>query len=423
MIFVLIGLTAFFVAAEFAFIRVRHTRIDQLIEEGNRKAITAKKVISNIEIYLSTAQLSITMIALALGWIGESVLSVFFEPLFTMVSLPANVEYSITIFLSFLLVTLLTVVIGELAPKNIAIQRAEQISLFAARPLTIITKILYPLTWSLNKLAFVVMRLFGLKESADSLDAHSEKELRMIVNESYKSGEINQSEFKYVNNIFEFDNRLAKEIMVPRTEIIAFDQDSSIEECLAVAKEQNFTRYPITAGDKDHIIGIINIKEVLIDLVSTQQTNDVRYYIRPIIRIIETIPIHDLLLKMQKERIHMAVLMDEYGGTAGLVTVEDIIEEIVGEIRDEFDMDEINEVQKLGDDTYIVDAKVLVSEINDLLGIEISDEDVDTIGGWILTENYEATVGDTIEFEQYQFTITEMEDHQIRYLKITKSND
>ena len=424
LVFTLVGLNAFFVAAEFALIRVRHTRIEQLVEEGNRRARVVQKILANIEIYVSTAQLSITMIALALGWIGESVFAGLFEPIFTLVSLPSGVQYGITIFFSFLIVTLLTVVVGELAPKNIAIQRAEKIALIAAHPLLVVASVLYPLTWSLNKLSFVVLRPFGVRRPSEASDeAHSEEELRIIMNASYKSGEINQSEFKYVNNVFEFDNRIAKEIMVPRTEIVAFEQYFSIEDCLQVVKEQNFTRYPILDGDKDHIIGMINIKEVLTDLVTTEQVNSIQHYMRPIIQIIETIPIHALLLKMQQERIHMAILMDEYGGTAGLVTVEDIIEEIVGEIRDEFDMDEVNEIRKLSDGAYIVAAKVLVSDINELLGVTISDEDIDTIGGWVLTENYEAKAGDTITFGAYRFTIIEMDDHQIRYLKIVKNED
>ncbi len=418
--FFLIGLTAFFVAAEFAFIRLRSTRIDQLIEEGNKKAITVKKITSNIEVYLSTAQLGITMSALALGWVGESSFEVVLAPLFELVSLPENVEHTATVAFSFILVTLLTVVIGELAPKNIAIQKAESIAFAFARPLIILNQILYPFTWALNKLATLIVRLFGLKSTSDS-DAPSEEELRMIVSESYKSGEINQSEFKYVNNIFEFDNRIAKEIMVPRTEIIALAKNASVDDCLLTLREENFTRYPIVDGDKDHIIGMINVKEVLTDIVSNKKISDLNKFIRPIIRVIDSIPIHNLLLKMQKDHIQMAILMDEYGGTSGLVTVEDIIEEIVGEIRDEFDVDETNEIEQLNDNTYVVDAKVLITEINDLLGTEILEDDIDTIGGWILTENYEATAGDIIEFENYQFKILEMDDHQIRFIEISRN--
>jgi CBS domain containing-hemolysin-like protein len=252
--------------------------------------------------------------------------------------------------------------------------------------------------------------------------AHTEEELRIILSESYKSGEINQSEFKYVNKIFEFDNRIAKEIMVPRTEMVSLSKDDTLETFLEVLREEKFTRYPIIDGDKDHIIGLVNIKEMMTDLIGNENLSSqtLEAYTRPIIRVIETIPIHDLLVKMQKDRVHMAILMDEYGGTSGLVTVEDILEEIVGEIRDEFDMDEIPMVRKIKDNHYIIDSKVLVTEVNDLLGIEINDEDIDTIGGWILTENYEAKEGDNILHESYTFKILEMEEHHIKYLEVSK---
>lgn len=420
MILILVALTAFFVAAEFAYIRIRPTRVDQLIEEGNKKAIKVKYIITHIEQYLSTAQLGITMSALAMGWIGESAFEGAIGSFLSIFSLPPSFEKTVSFALSFLIVTLFTVVVGELAPKNLAIQKAEAIVFFCSTPLIITHKILYPFTWILNTSATLIMKPLGLKSASEVDEAHSEEELRMIVNESYMSGEINQSEYKYVNNIFEFDNRIAKEIMVPRTEIVALDKDDNLEESIAIFKEQNFTRYPIIDGDKDHIIGMINAKEVLTALATNKKFKDIQHFIRPIIRVIDSIPIQNLLVKMQKERIHLAVLMDEYGGTSGLVTVEDILEEIVGEIRDEFDADEVNDIRTFDEKTTIVDAKVLVTEINDLLGTEIDDEDVDTIGGWFLTENYDAKTGDIVEFENYQFKIIEMDEHQVRFIEITK---
>ena len=415
-----VALTAFFVAAEFAYIRIRPTRVDQLIEEGNKKAIKVKSIITHIEYYLSTAQLGITMSALAMGWIGESAFEGIIGKVLIFFSLPEGVEKTVSFALSFMIVTLFTVVVGELAPKNLAIQKAEAIAFYCATPLIITHKILYPFTWVLNKSATLIMKPFGLKAVSDSEDAHSEEELRMIMNESFMSGEINQSEYKYVNNIFEFDNRIAKEIMVPRTEIVTLDTNNSFEESIAVFQEQNFTRYPLIDGDKDHIIGIINAKEVLTALSTKQTFPSIKHFMRPIIRVIDSIPIQDLLVKMQKDRIHLAVLMDEYGGTSGLVTVEDILEEIVGEIRDEFDADEINEIRTFGENTTIVDGKVLITEINDILGTVIDDEDIDTIGGWFLTENYDAKTGDIVEFDNYQFKIIEMDEHQIRFIEIIK---
>jgi CBS domain containing-hemolysin-like protein len=422
LIAILIALTAFFVASEFAIVKIRSSRIDQLIEEGNSNAIAAKKVISNLDEYLSACQLGITITALGLGWLGEPTVEQMLRPVFEGLNIPSSVSHVLTFGIAFAAITFLHVVVGELAPKTLAIQKAETVTLLMSRPLIMFYKIMFPFIWALNGSARVFTSLFGLKRASEHEIAHTEEELRIIMAESLKSGEINQSEFKYVNKIFEFDNRIAKEIMVPRTEIMSLSKDDTLGTFLKVLKEEKFTRYPIIDGDKDHIIGLVNIKEMMTDLIGNEHldTQTLEIYTRPIIRVIETIPIHDLLVKMQKDRIHMAILMDEYGGTSGLVTVEDILEEIVGEIRDEFDMDEIPMVRKVKDDHYIFDSKVLVTEVNDLLGLEIDDEDVDTIGGWILTENYDAKEGDILSFESFAFKILEMEEHHIKYLEVSK---
>ncbi|MBT2729086.1 HlyC/CorC family transporter [Bacillus sp. ISL-75] len=420
---ILIALTAFFVASEFAIIRVRSSRIDQLIEDGNSSAVTAKRVISNLDEYLSACQLGITITALGLGWLGESTFEKILHPIFKGLHIPESFNQILSVGFAFAAITFLHVVIGELAPKTLAIQKAEWITLMMSRPLILFYKVMYPVIWLLNGSARITTRFFGLKPVSENEIAHTEEELRIILSESYKSGEINQSEFKYVNKIFEFDNRIAKEVMVPRTEIVSLSKDDTLETFLQVLREEKFTRYPIIDGDKDHIIGLINIKEVMTDLIGNEKLAErtLENYTRPIIRVIETIPIHDLLVKMQKDRVHMAILMDEYGGTSGLVTVEDILEEIVGEIRDEFDMDEIPEIRKIKENHYIIDSKVLVSEVNDLLGVEIDDEDVDTIGGWILTENYEAKEGDILLHDTYSFKILDMEEHHIKYIEVTKN--
>jgi CBS domain containing-hemolysin-like protein len=419
---ILIALTAFFVASEFAIIRIRSSRIDQLIEEGNTKAISAKKVISNLDEYLSACQFGITITALGLGWLGESTIEGLLRPIFVGLHIPENITHVLAIGIAFAAITFLHVVVGELAPKTLAIQKAEMITLVMSRPLILFYKIMYPIIWALNNSAKITASMFGLKPVSENEIAHTEEELRIILSESYKSGEINQSEFKYVNKIFEFDNRIAKEVMVPRTEIVSLSKDDTLETFLQLVREEKFTRYPIMDGDKDHIIGLVNIKEMITDLVGNENLSSqtLEKYTRPILRVIETIPIHDLLVKMQKDRVHMSVLMDEYGGTSGLVTVEDILEEIVGEIRDEFDMDEIPMIRKIKDHHYIIDSKVLVSEVNDLLGLEIDDEDIDTIGGWVLTENYEVKEGDIIPHDSYTFKILEMEEHHIIYIEVIK---
>ncbi|EDL64212.1 hemolysin family protein [Bacillus sp. SG-1] len=419
---VLIGLTAFFVASEFAIVKVRSSRIDQLVSEGNPKAKAAQKIISNLDGYLSACQLGITITALGLGWLGEPTIVVLLNPVFESFAIPESVSHVIAFVIAFGVITFLHVVIGELAPKTWAIQRAEQLTLLTAKPLIWFYKIMYPFIFTLNGSARFITRMFGLGDASEHEVAHSEEELRIILSESYQSGEINKSELEYVNKIFEFDNRIAKEVMVPRMEIISLEKDTPLKEIVKTVKEEGYTRYPVTEGDKDNILGVINIKEILTDCLSSDcpQDQPVPNYIKPIIRVIETIPLQNLLLKMQKERSHMAILIDEYGGTAGLITAEDIIEEIVGEIQDEFDIDERPYVQKVGETHFIFDAKLLINEFNELLGTELSDEEVDTIGGWMLTQKYDLKQGDSLFEGGYKITAKEMEGHHIFYVEVKK---
>lgn len=422
LVILLIALTAFFVASEFAIVKVRGSRIDQLLDEGNEAALSAKRIVTNLDTYLSTCQLGITITALGLGWLGEPTIESMLRPLFLQLHFHESFNRFLSFTIAFSVITFLHVVIGELAPKSFAIQKAEQITLSISRPLILFYKIMYPFIWVLNSSARLVTHLFGLKTASEHDLAHSEEELRIILSESYESGEINQSEYKYVNKIFEFDNRIAKEIMVPRTEIVSLEIDTNLSEILEIVEEEKYTRYPVTDGDKDNIVGMINIKELLTDCMKKkcEEQNPLSSYLKPVIRVIESIPIQDLLVKMQKQQTHMAILSDEYGGTAGLVTVEDIIEEIVGEIRDEFDIDEIPFIQQIKPNHYILDAKLLISEVNDLLNTTLSEEDVDTIGGWFLTQKFDVQKGDTLEAEGYLFTIKEIEGHHILYIEVVK---
>ncbi|MEH7245819.1 hemolysin family protein [Neobacillus niacini] len=424
LIALLIALTGFFVATEFAIVKVRGSRIEQLIAEGIKGAKAAKHVTTHLDEYLSACQLGITVTALGLGWLGEPTVESLLLPLFQMLELNEAVAHVLSFGLAFASVTFLHVVIGELAPKTIAIQRAEQITLLFSKPLIFFYKVMYPFIWILNHSARVLVGWFGFKGVSENELGLSEEELRILLSESYESGEINKSELEYVNNIFEFDERLAKEIMVPRTEMITLDMNDSIETVRDVIKKEKYTRYPVVVdGDKDNILGLINIKEILTEDITKEEllkNTTLKRILKPVIRVIESIPIHDLLVKMQKERSHMAILLDEYGGTSGLVTVEDILEEIVGEIRDEYDIDEVAEIRKINNDHYLFNAKVLVGEVNDTLGTNLSDDEMDTIGGWFLTRNFDAKKGDEIEEEGFIFTIKEIQGHHILFIEVKK---
>lgn len=281
---------------------------------------------------------------------------------------------------------------------------------------------MYPFIWALNGSARVVTGLFGLNPASEHEVAHSEEELRLILSESYESGEINQREFKYVNNIFEFDNRVAKEIMVPRTEVVGLYEDEPFETHIKVIAQEKYTRYPVFGEDKDEIIGMVNVKDLFIRYMdgSRDEECSIMPYTRPVIEVLENIPIHDLLLQMQRKHIPLAVLYDEYGGTAGIVTLEDILEEIVGEIRDEYDEDENPPIEHVSEGYKIVEGKVLISEVNDLLGIHLIADDVDTIGGWIMVQKQIVAEGDIIEKHGFYFKVLEKDMHQIKRVEIRK---
>lgn len=420
MVAFLIVMTAFFVASEFAIVRIRSSRVDTLVAEGRKGAEAAKTVTTKLDAYLSACQLGITITALGLGWLGKPTVKSLLNPMFNNLGLSEAAVSILSFTLAFVSITFLHVVFGELVPKTFAIQKTEAVTLLFSRTLIWFYKIMYPFIWLLNGSANAISKSFGVSRASESEVAHSEEELRILLSESLESGEINQSEYGYMNKIFEFDRRIAREVMVPRTEIISFHETMTLQEILSVVRKEGYTRYPVThEGDKDQIIGFVNIKELLTDCIYGTCDDDepLAKYIKPVLRIIETLAIHDLLVNMQKERVHMSILIDEYGGTAGLVTVEDILEEIVGDIRDEFDTDEIPEVQKFSDTEYVFDAKVLVDEVNDLLGTTIEHEDIDTLGGWILSQKVDVQPNDTIKEQHIVFIIEQMEGHQIQYVR------
>lgn len=311
MVAILIAFTGFFVAAEFAIVKIRSSRIDQLVAEGKRGALAAKKVTTNLDEYLSACQLGITVTAMGLGWLGEPTIEKLLHPLFEKWNVNPSISSVLTFGLAFMLMTYLHVVVGELAPKTLAIQKAEKVTLLLATPLMMFYKIMYPFIWVLNGSARVITGLFGLKPASEHEVAHTEEELRLILSDSYESGEINQAEYKYVNNIFEFDNRIAKEIMVPRTEIVGFYLEDSVEEHMKVIQNERYTRYPIFGEDKDDIIGMVNVKDFFIRYMNNDQEDlsSIRTYMRPIIEVMETTPIHDLLLQCRRSEFQWLFYM------------------------------------------------------------------------------------------------------------------
>ncbi|MFL1673235.1 hemolysin family protein [Paenibacillus thiaminolyticus] len=418
---ILIIATAFFVAAEFAIVRLRSSRVNQMVMEGQKNALAVKRVTSNLDGYLSACQLGITITALGLGWLGEPTVERMLHPLFEHFSVPVGVSTILSFAIAFASITFLHVVLGELAPKTVAIQKAEQVSMLTAKPLIFFYKVMYPFIWALNGSANWFVRLFGLKPAKEHEEAHSEEELRIILTESYRSGKINQSEYGYVNKIFTFDELLAREIMVPRTDMVCIDIQDEKNQIIDMMKTEQYTRFPVMDGHKDQIIGFINTKQFFMQLHDNPNV-DMSKLIQPVLSISEASPVKTLLHKMQQQQVHIAILVDEYGGTSGLITIEDILEEIVGDIRDEFDKEETPDVEIIDEDHILVDGKVSLDTISNILNVELESEDLDTIGGWLYTLHPSLKKDVTWKYETLHFIIREKDRHRIRKVEIRKMN-
>ncbi|WP_409343472.1 hemolysin family protein [Paenibacillus sp. MBLB4367] len=412
----LIVLTAFFVATEFAIIRLRSSRVDQLVMEGRKNAIAVQKVTSNLDGYLSACQLGITITALGLGWLGEPTVEKILHPLFATLGLSDDIGSFLSFIIAFISITYLHVVLGELAPKTLAIQKAEAISFLTARPIMIFYKIMYPFIWVLNGSANALIKAFGLKPAKESEEAHSEEEIRIILSESLESGKINTTEYGYVSRIFAFDELLAREIMIPRTDMVCLYTENTLEQNLAIIKQEQYTRFPVVTGSKDNIAGYINTKQFFLRYDNNADF-DLQSILQPAIMVPDVTPVKQLLKQLQHEQVHIAILVDEYGGTAGLVTIEDILEEIVGEIRDEFDANERKEIEQL-DDRLVVDGMAMLSEVNDLLNADLDSEDIDSIGGWLYSKAPDLKVGQKFEFGDLVFVVKEREKNRIRKIEV-----
>lgn len=419
LIVVLILATALFVATEFAIVKLRPSRVNQMVMEGRKNALAVQKITSNLDGYLSACQLGITVTALGLGWLGKPAIEKLLHPLFASL-LPGEAVSFISFLVAFSLITFLHVVVGELAPKSLAIQKAEMVSSICAPPMIFFYKVMYPFIWLLNGSANRLLRVFGLRPAKEHENAHTEEELRIILSESYKSGNINQSEYGYVNRIFEFDEMLAREIMVPRTDMVCLDMRNTPEQNMAIIKEEQFTRFPVIDTEKDNVIGFINTKQLFLER-SDNKSVEWTDLLQPILSYSEATPIHKLLKIMQKQQVHMVILLDEYGGTSGLITIEDILEVIVGEIQDEFDMEEKPDVEQISEDRILVDGKVPLSTVSELLDTPMEDHDFDTIGGWLYNQHSALKKGGTWVWNELTFVVKERDRHRIRKIEIFKT--
>ncbi len=384
----LIFMNGFFVAAEFCCVKIRTSRLETLIAEGSSRAGYAKQLTDHLDYSLSVTQFGITLASLGLGWVGEPAIATLILPVTQMLGLPDEVGHTIALAIAFTIITSLHIVLGELTPKSMAIANVENIMLAIAFPMVLFGRIMRPFVWILNTVANAISRKFGYDVKGENEDAHTEEEIRLLMKESYRQGLINSTEADFVDNVFSFTELNAREIMVPRTDMICLYLDDTPAERIKTILEEQQTRYPVCYEDKDHIIGFIHVKDLLPPLIRGERLN-LRRYIRKALVVPESMDGSVLLRTMQEEGSQLAIVVDEYGGTAGMVTVEDIVEQIVGDIRDEFD-EERESLEWRAGDLCSVDAKLLLEELDDLLGVRIEDEDVDSVGGWLYDQ-----LGDT----------------------------
>jgi len=393
----LVLLNGFFVAAEFAFVRVRETRIAQLEQEGSAQAETVRNALHDLDAYLSVCQVGITIASLGLGWVGEPAVAAFIRPGLEVVGIVnERLVELIAVILGFAVITYLHLVFGEQAPKYFAIQKAERTSLWIARPLKIFMFLFRPMVWLVNASTNFILKPWGI-QLGEGEEVHSEEELRIMITSSASSGILDPQERDYLNNVFDFGDTVARAVMVPRPDIVALPNDAPLEELVEEAAFGRYTRYPVYEDDLDHVLGVVHVK----DLFRAAKENAEGFDIKPLIRDCLVVPenklIEEILREFQKRKLQVAIVIDEWGSVEGLITIEDVLEELVGEIQDEFDEDEAA-IEPLNEDVYAIDGRIPITAVNDYFSLDLPNEDFDTIGGYILGSlGRPPEPGDTVE--------------------------
>jgi CBS domain containing-hemolysin-like protein len=429
-ILALVLLNGFFVAAEFALVRSRRTRLEAMVRGGDRLARVALRASSNISRVLSASQLGVTLASLGLGWIAESTLAHIFETLFA--GLPFAIELSVRITLAaivaYTVLTYLHVVLGELTPKAAALNSPEKFAKFLAPPLLLFAWIMSPFIWVLHRSANALLKLMGQPAAGSEETVHSPEELRLLVEQSQEGGALQSADADLIDAVFEFSEKNAREVMTPRTEIIAFDVDANLDEVLKIVEDTQFSRYPVFEESIDNIIGLVLTKDLLRYLVPSAGSNGASsaadFSVRKLLRPVHVIPgsreVEDVLADFKRLKEHMAVVLDEYGGTAGIITMEDLLEEIVGEIMDEYDTkeDETEPVLSRSGET-IISGSTNIGELNEHFGLDVPDDDATTIGGFVFgILGRLPQPGDRVIAGGAIFTVKEMEGRKIDTLAV-----
>ncbi len=388
----LIATNAFFVALEFSVVAARRPKLETRAQEGNSVARLALHMVDRTDLYIASAQLGITLASLGLGWVGESTVAAIVYPLLDFIAaqhVSLMASHAVGTVLSFALITFMHIVLGEQVPKIISIRAPEDVLLFAARPMQVFTLTFRPFIWALDQTTALVLRLLGVPGVTGHHHAYSLEEIKFLLQQSEEAGVIRESETtEILSRVFDFSERLVREVMIPRTEIVGIDENATVAELLQVFKEHRHARFPVYRKDLDHIIGIVAIKDVLAILADDPQAYTKRLkeldIIKPAFAVPETRRIGDLFQEMRDRHIQMAVVIDEYGGTAGLVTLEEMAEEILGRVTDEWVREE-PDIREIGPNAYDVNAQLRVDEVNEELGINIPESDLyETVAGFIL---------------------------------------
>lgn len=416
--FLLVLANGFFVAAEFALVGVRRSRVLTLIEAGNKRAATLLRVISMLDAYLSASQFGITLASLGLGWLGESTLARAFTPLFAQI-LPAGIAadaaaHTLAVVIAFSLITFLHIVMGELAPKTLALEKTEAVALLVARPMEVFYSLFRLPIWLLNQSGTLLIRLFGLHLRAEQTHSYTKEELRQLVEMSHQGGHIQSEELTMLNNIIEFAETEIREVMVPRTEIHALSDKASLDEIYNEFRLSGYSRLPVYSEQLDNIIGILFVKDIFPYLREPAGFSIAKLLNRPLY-LPETARLVEALRQMRRAGVHMGIVVDEHGGTLGIVTLEDLLEEIVGEIRDEHDEEDVDWVKQIRPGHYALAGGATIRAINRRLKLGLPEEEnYTTLAGFMMNRAGKVLkVGESVNFGQMKFTVAKTEKFRI----------
>jgi CBS domain containing-hemolysin-like protein len=415
--FLLVLANGFFVAAEFAIVKVRSTQLTELAEQGSGRAKMARRLTKHLDAYLSATQLGITLASLALGWIGEPAFEHLLHPLFVRFGIGDVAAKSVSATVAFTVLSTLHIVLGELAPKSIAIQKPVGTSLWVAHLLHAFYTITYPAIWLLNNVSRAILRMIGIQPTSEHEAAHSPEELRLILAGSEKAGILSEENREIIEGVFQFSKRTARQIMVPRTDVVVLSTTRSIEENLEKIRTTRHTRYPLSEGSLDHTIGLIHVKDLLLAQLRGPGRS-LEELKRDILFVPENSTVDSLLSQFIEHKTHMAVVLDEYGGASGIVSLENITEELFGQIQDEFDR-ERPEIEPLGNGRYRVRGDYLIEDLADRLKIDLGEPEEETVGGYVAARlGREVTPGDKVELADLSISVLEAERFRVRWVMV-----